>query len=41
MDVYIGLDVSLATTAICVASAQGKIVIPPYSSKSAGKVACA
>ena len=26
MDVYIGLDVSLATTAICVASAQGKIV---------------
>ena len=26
MDVYIGLDVSLATTAICVVSAQGEIV---------------
>ena len=26
MDVYIGLDVSLASTAICVMSAQGKIV---------------
>ena len=26
MDVYIGLDVSLASTAICAAGAQGKIV---------------
>ncbi|MDG3042451.1 hypothetical protein P6F28_14275 [Roseicyclus marinus] len=26
MDVYIGLDVSLATTAICAVSAQGRIV---------------
>jgi predicted NBD/HSP70 family sugar kinase len=26
MDVYIGLDVSLASTAICMVSAQGKIV---------------
>jgi predicted NBD/HSP70 family sugar kinase len=26
MDVYIGLDVSLASTAICAVSAQGKIV---------------
>ena len=26
MDVYIGLDVSLASTAICVVSAQGKVI---------------
>ena len=26
MDLYIGLDVSLASTAICVVSAQGKVV---------------
>lgn len=26
MDVYIGLDVSLASTAICVVSRQGKVV---------------
>lgn len=26
MDFYIGLDVSLASTAICVVSAQGKVV---------------
>jgi transposase len=26
MDLYIGLDVSLASTAICVVSAQGKLI---------------